>query len=198
MKRILLAISLVLTLCGTSAFAQSSDAWTDRKNEFNFSVSGLSIPTIAETFGAVLGTAFSLGNFTYDNLTIIGTFNAEYYRKLNKTFAVGGGLSYEHWMGDIMKKQNDVMVKDGRHNSDFLSLMVGAKAFWFERGHASMYSKVIGGATGYTNESSPVGATYAFQVSPVAVSFGGDAWRGFVELGFGTQGIGIIGFSRRF
>ena len=65
------------------------------------------------------------------------------------------------------------------------------KFAWLNRAHVGLYSKLAAGA-GYffaNGSDSKDNFSVAFQVTPVGVDFGGEQFRGFLEVGVGWQGI---------
>ena len=76
--------------------------------------------------------------------------------------------------------------------------MATSKFIWFNREHFGMYSKVSLGLMlllGDMNEDKPI-PMFAGHVSSVCMEFGGKALRGFLETGYGNQG--LLNFGVKF
>lgn len=151
-------------------------------------------------FGMVLADAFmisfSLGYSSMDNIVFSGAVGAGYYRRVNKTFALGGLLAYEHFSYDTKNKEGEITSNTKMEN---FSLLPSAKIFWFERPHVSMYSRFSAGATVLAaNNGSDPEFGFMFHVSPIAIEAGGYNTRGFLELGLGVSGMISGGVKYRF
>ncbi len=78
--------------------------------------------------------------------------------------------------------------------------MPAVKYNWLNRDRFSMYSKIalgvlIGIDSGADNDKTT--AAFAWQASAVGAEFG-NSFRGFLELGFGEQGILVAGLRYKF
>jgi hypothetical protein len=67
---------------------------------------------------------------------------------------------------------------------------------WFNREHLGMYSKLSLGLTLAINGQCEAMLLPAFQTSAVSMEFGGKALRGFLETGWGNQG--LLNFGMKF
>ena len=112
--------------------------------------------------------------------------------------AVGAACSYEHYIMRFDKAAgtdedgNKIYTEGETNHHDMVSIMPSLKLLWFNRPHFSMYSKLAAGLLLHFGGEKP-GANVAFQLSPVCADFGGRLCRGFVDLGFGCQGLASAG-----
>ena len=93
--------------------------------------------------------------------------------------------------------------------NSYLTLMPAVKFDYLRKKHFGMYSKLAIGATLRTEKvdyDSNIDAKdhdesdfhINWQLSLLGLEAGGQALRGFIELGFGEQGIYVIGVKYRF
>ena len=179
MKRIIL---MAIVLC-TTAFSASAQSYEMPKNEIMIG-GGYATPTLfAESLGDV---------FTGDDKSM-GVYSVTYLRNLNKHFSVGATLAFE----DIYCE-----AKTQKIHSDYLSIMPTSRAYWFRGKNFGMYSRLAAGLAvnfykdGATDDSPGKSATamdFAFQASPVCLEAGSEKVSGFLELGYGFQGIFNVG-----
>ena len=170
----------------------------DRQNEFGVSYSQFTVPQFVYVFGGVLGIAFSMGSFTLENMVLPGALSLEYTHYVNDTFGFGGTVTGEFMTADKYTGKDENRQYSGKFNMAFCSVMPHAKAYWFNNPHFGMYSKLAAGIGGTIQNEGDPSVTFAFQVSPVSMDFGGDALRGYLELGFGMQGIVTLGIKKIF
>lgn len=163
--------------------ATSVGAQGDLRNEVSIAYGGGSNTDIVSSIGK--------GMFTGKQLEYWGPVSAEYFRYIgNSKLAVGGiaAIGGCKWEDD----------SDAR--STYFTVMPAVKYKWLDKTHFAMYSKVAAGITvnsqsgGTDNETKTI---FNWQASLVGMEFGG-AFRGFVELGTGEQGIILGGFRYRF
>ena len=177
MKKILLMV--VAAMMATV----SVNAQVEWKNEIAIAYGGGSNTDIISTIGK--------GMFSGKQLNYWGPVSAEYfYRPLSNALGVGavaavGGCKWEEG-------------SDAR--TTYITVMPAIKYNWLTRSYVSWYSKVALGATIKADSGmGDSGGEVAFnwQASLVGVEFGG-AFRGFVELGCGEQGIILGGLRYKF
>ncbi len=220
MKR-LITILIVLTAAVGTMSAQktytSKQGYEIPANEFSFSYGRVSLPTFAYTLGGALGSAFTGGLARMSTAVSTGSFGLEYEHYVHPNVALGGLFTYEDYLlGFDTAKGKDAdgnrIYEEGQvQNHHVFSIMPSAKFNWFSYEHVSMYSKLaVGMAVYYTPEVNYTcvdddgnvqektiegsrSVSYAFQVNPVGVDFGNRNLRGFAELGWGCQGLWIIG-----
>ncbi len=196
MKRILLCLAAAFFACVPVVSAQTPES----RNEITFGYGRVTVVDFAHVIGGVFATAFTAGYARFDNFRSYGSVNLEYYRALNKTFSVGATVSWFGGTADELNKENE---KIGNADYSGFAVMPAAKAFWFRKPHVAMYSKLAAGVAlldDYDDESD----SHSFdpylgaQVTLAGVQFGGERFRGFVELGGGMQGFVLAGMSVSF
>lgn len=182
-----------------SASAQSGDMPT---HEVSFAWGGLSAPAISTGFGFALTEIFSGEDGVSDDITTTGSLSLQYLCNLNRHFAVGATLTYEH-LRNTEKAANGKYMKD-----DFISIMPTVRAYWFNKPHFGMYSRMAVGITldtytlydSWQNEMVRTTEVVlpAFQISPIGLEAGSRNVRAFAELGIGFQGFALIGLKYGF
>ena len=172
----------------SSAYAKNDK---DR-NEFSIVYGQATVPQFAYVMGEVFGAMFSLGHASFENPHMFGAAGVEYVHYTNDWFGFGGTV-----LCDYMTAKTVSVDKDGNKtpNGEFklgcLSAMPLVKFAWLNRAHVGLYSKLAAGA-GYffaNGSDSKDNFSVAFQATPVGVDFGGEPFRGFLEVGVGWQGI---------
>ncbi|MCQ2287889.1 MAG: hypothetical protein MJZ74_02200 [Muribaculaceae bacterium] len=175
-------IVFFMTLCLVAPMARAQD----REVQMPANEAGVSWGVMpAPLWLNVFETVFSLGKASFKNDT--QAISAHYMRNLNKTFAVGGDVTFQHQWG----------ASEGRNvqSATYVTVMPSARARWFNRKRVSVYSRLAVGACvcmpkGKEEEND---VFFAFQASPVGVDFGSEKVRGFVEVGAGFQGFVLAG-----
>lgn len=189
MKKFFAILISVLLISSEFTYAQTRME-KNGSNEISIEYGQFTAPQIAYTMSGIFGILFTVGNFTLDNLTYTGSVGVEYYHYLNNVLAVGGCVINDYMTADQLNKEGEYQ---GKFDADFLSIMPGLKAQWFNYRHFGMYSKANIGAL--LLASGNFDAAVAVQVSPVCCEFGGTKFRGFVEAGFGMQGVACAGIK---
>jgi len=201
----MVAVALIAAM-NVNVNAQSN---SELKNEVSVTYGAGYMSAIIDAFGAGLGDA--IVDYATDrdwaNDSYSGTFGVEYFRHLNNPkLAVGGIATYTHYGEDVINKnENDKVV--GERSRNYFTVMPAIKYNWVNKEHFAFYSKAAAGVMVLFDEdtdkenskysNSDTFTTFTFQVSPVGVEFGGTV-RGFVELGFGEQGIALAGLKYKF
>lgn len=110
---------------------------------------------------------------------------------------------YDGWFPFIDEKGCDVLVRSHL-------LMPSVKHLWWEDTNTAIYSKAALGVQyrhlfyNYYDEEPEVGLSednrwlLAYQFSAVGVEFGSSWLRAFFELGYGNEGVVLLGFRTRF
>lgn len=196
MKRTLLTLAVAFLASASFLSAQTPDS----RNELTVAYGRATFMDLAHVTGGVFATVFTGGYARFDNFRSYGSVNVEYYRVLNKTFSVGAAASWFGGTADVLNKED---VKTGTSDYSGFALMPSAKAFWFRKPHVAMYSKLSAGLTlldDYDDESDShsFDPYFAAQVSLAGIQFGGERFRGYVELGGGMQGAILAGLSYSF
>ena len=176
MKKFFLILALAL------AATLTINAQDDWKNEVGISY-GLGSFTD-------LSSSYLSGIYTGKQTSYIGAFGIEYFYRLKSALGVGLVGTY----GTCKWSDND------NARSHYISVMPALKYNWLNRDHFSMYSKmalgvIFGMDTGNDNKKTSV--TVSWQASLVGAEFG-SAFRGFLELGCGEQGILVAGLRYKF
>lgn len=138
-----------------------------------------------------MSSSYLKGIFSGKQTNYIGAFGAEYFHRPNAG-ALGVGL-----VGTFSTcKWND----SDKARTKYISIMPAVKYNWMNREHISLYSKVaLGVLIGMENIDSQdkTKAAFAWQASVLGAEFG-SAFRGFLELGFGEQGLVVAGLRYKF
>lgn len=171
-------------------------------NEISLNYGRFSLPGIAMTLGASLGIAFSFGLAKLDKFYSTGAIGLDYFHYFNKNFAVGGSAVFENfhfsWATKNGEDENgDPAYESGQPNDvPFFGILPGIKWRWLYRPHFGMYTKAGVGAMIQGNDASSI--SFIFQLSPVGMEFGSERVRGFLEVGFGVQGMFVGGIRTAF
>lgn len=97
--------------------------------------------------------------------------SAHYFYRLNEKWAIGATAHYEQ----VAKMEF------------YFGLMPQVKWSWFNRKYVSLYSRVAAGVM-YANLINADNRYWPdFQLSPFGVEAGWQHWKGFIDLGAGTQ-----------
>ncbi|MBO5539926.1 MAG: hypothetical protein J5980_03155 [Muribaculaceae bacterium] len=144
-------------------------------------------------FGAFtdLNSSYLDGMLFGKQTNYIGAFGAEYFYRPKSAFGVGLVATFGtcKWNNDLEKSR-----------SKYFSVMPAVKYNWLNRERFSMYSKAAVGlligrdSDGLTHKTE---AAFIWQASAVGAEYG-TAFRGFLELGYGEQGILVAGLKYKF
>lgn len=165
--------------------------------------------------GTLLGAVNSSCNiFDYEESDRLSpNFALGYLYQLNKTWSVGGAISYMydrtveynldyHEYPDNMAETYNYTSRRHKYYEHLISFTAQAKAKWARHRIWNMYSRFAIGPAFAKNGDSTVDdkfkVGYMFQVSPVALEIGSQRIRGSLELGLGFEGFVIAGVSYRF
>ena len=167
------------------------------RNEFSITYGQYTVPQFAYVMGGVFGAMFTAGHFTFENPKMIGAAGVEYVHYVNGWLGFGGAAMCDYMTADAMNvDSNGNKTPNGKFKLGVVSAMPVVKFAWLNREHVGLYSKLAAGA-GYTftgdNTEIKDNFMFAFQATPIGVDFGGERFRGFVEVGIGTQGIANVG-----
>ena len=182
---------VTLILCITVIFPVFAKNDKD-KNEFSVTYSQFTLPQFAYVTGGVLGAAFSLGHFSFENAHFIGGVGVEYVGYVNDWLGFGGAVIADYMTATAMNVASDgTKTPNGKFEMGYLSVMPVVKFAWFNRERVGLYSKLgFGAGYSFTGDSEPKDRFgFSAQVTPIGVDFGGEQFRGFVEAGIGMQGI---------
>jgi len=182
------------------------------QNEFSITYGQATLPQFAYVFGGVLGAAFTLGHFSFDNSHMLGAAGLEYVHYVNGWLGFGGAVMCDYMTSDAFTVASDgTKTPSGKYNFGFASVMPVVKFAWLNRAHVGLYSKLAFGAgmafdngngsgdsSGDSESKALENVTFAGQVTPVGIDFGGETFRGFVEAGIGMQGVVNAGVRWQF
>lgn len=165
------------------------------QHEISVGYGVVGVTDIATIFGNMFAGAFT---GEVDELNTTGEISAQYLYNFNNTWSIGCAAMYT---GTTAYNKE----RTCKQTDSFIALMPTVRATWFHSSHFGMYSRAaIGGLidfanttnTGSTNgtkKESSTSGNVAFQVSPVCMEFGSNKVSGFLELGFGMQGMFMAG-----
>ena len=201
MKRLLSSVALLI-ISSFVCLARTEES----RHEISVSYGYITLPQAVDFIGSagrtVLGglyvgiaDAMTPGDMEYpkrlDNGGT-GGFSLQYLYSLNRTIKLGGTVCYESIWGE-WNNGDQYLVH-------YPSIMATSKFIWFNHEHFGMYSKLSLGlmlALDGKNEDKPIPMP-AVQTSPVCMEFGGKSLRGFLETGFGNQGLFNFGVKYSF
>ena len=176
------------------AVVSSAYAKNDKdRNEVSITYGQFTIPQFAYVMGGVLGAAFTVGHFTFENPKMIGAMGVECVHYVNNWLGFGMAAMCDYMTATAMNVASDgTKTPNGKFQLGVVSAMPVVKFAWLNRPHVGLYSKLAAGA-GYTftgdNADIKDNFMFAFQATPLGVDFGGERFRGFVEAGLGMQGV---------
>lgn len=184
MKKIVsIAVALFTTIL--SAGAQTYET---PKNEISVSVGLATHQFISVAFGDAFASIISGDNGGENSY---GAYSLTYLHNCSKHIAVGATATFEH------------TYKDSKHfekkfSDNFLAVMPTARAYWFRNKTIGMYSRLAAGVAfnfydklkdDASSTESKSDLLFAFHAAPVSLEVGSNKVSGFLELGYGYQGI---------
>jgi len=186
-------LSIILT-CVFLGIAVTANAQDFKKNEISFGFGAGSNSQITEIGGKMVDAMFgeSVGDADY-----FGPFSVEYFRHLDEKYAVGAVFTYVYSKMEQSGVEGSA-AKSGVNN--YYTVMPAFKSTWLRDRLVSVYSKIALGATySVLKEGSNKDSEIAFnyQVTVGGIEFGGPI-RIFAEIGYGEQGMGLIGLRAHF
>lgn len=195
MKKFILALSLAFLTISPSLMAQETE---DLRDEISVGYGYVTLYQTAFVLGGVFATVFSAGYAHMGDFVMPGALSIGYDRKLTDVCTIGAVSTYEYVSYTVRDKNNDVT---DHSKQNIVSIMPSLKLYWFRHPRFAMYSKIAGGGAASFAKSDDGGSatfTWAAQVSPISMEFGASALRGYVETGFGFQGLVSAGLRYRF
>ncbi|MBO7558464.1 MAG: hypothetical protein J6T52_08200 [Bacteroidaceae bacterium] len=183
--------------------------------------------SLAEGIGEGLGKAFAtlitLGmydpNKTIKDEKSTPAFTLQYLYRVSPKLKVGAAVTYQHtsYTLSMKTKESSTYNEMAKNKNDYFIVMPTMKALWLDKKNVSLYTKVAGGICiassssdvkkGVSDEDAKYllsevetnkGTRFGYQISPIGCEFGTKNIRGFVELGYGFQGIGQAGLCIQF
>ncbi|MCH5331048.1 MAG: hypothetical protein J1E33_01420 [Alistipes sp.] len=195
MKKSLFLI-FALLLCSQSVSAQKSinvDVIPLYRNEIAASYGFLTHTNIGDPATSTLMNIISGHKIRMSHL---GGFNLQYMHALSNKLYIGGAVTYE-----IGKSKDGQSALAPKISGNYITIMPTLKYYWYDSKHFGVYSRVGGGVTissyGITPQAgrkqSTVRADMAFQASALCIEAGAQWIRGFLECGYGSQGVLLAG-----
>ena len=189
MKKYLLMAAMMVA--SFSANAQNDDL----KNEIGVYYGFGSASSISGIIGHGIFGSGQKGAF-------VGPIGLEYFHHISPGVALGAQASYA-----TCSYENTWGGPDDRMN--FITVMPSVKFNWHRRDHFGMYSGLSAGISiiservqssneSHYSDKPGTSATFMFNVTALGTEFGGEAFRGFAELGFGEKGILCLGLRYKF
>ena len=140
-----------------------------------------------------------------DNKKFVGPLGLEYFYHTSPLLGVGGIFTANFSTEDIYSKDKLTSYRA----KSFYSLMPAAKFNWLRKAHFGMYSGLSAGVLILSQKvdkknvekagsDSQTDAKFIFNVTGIGMEFGGEAFRGFGELGMGEKGILCLGVRYKF
>lgn len=199
-KSVVWMIAAIL-FCGTSVSAQAQSTSDDIKHEVGVSYGGGSVSTWASIGRAIGDALFSGLNVRYENSSWFGSLSAEYFYHVDDGVGIGA-------IGCFSQDNDDLLIdntKQGDRTTQFITLMPALKYEYLRKKHFGMYFKA---AAGYTlkrvnevyksEDKTKTDGMFNFQISLLGMEAGSQHLRGFIEAGFGEQGIILAGLRCKF
>ena len=161
---------------------------------YGFGSNSILIDVFVDILSAIAGAR-------YESSYLVGPVGVEYFRGTGGIVSYGGILT---GVRNVDKAMVDG-VQSGTRSVNYLTLMPALKFGWIRKDTWGMYSKLgVGGTLRTSREAgnSPEVTVHTdcfvnFQASLIGFEFGRDV-RGFVEGGWGEQGIVLAGLRFRF
>lgn len=196
MKKFFTVLLSVLLMTGMTSYGQTR-LGKQGHSEISIEYGQVSVPQIAYGMTYIIAdifvVLFSGGNQQLGQMHFTGATSMEYDYWITDHWSLGGSFTNDYMYGS--KETDDGNLSDFKLGAQ--SLQVIGKYSWFNNLHCGMYSKAGLGVSAFISDSETSWAP-AFQISPVCCDFGGENFRGFVELGLGMQGMFCGGIKYTF
>lgn len=200
MKNIQAWMIAAILFCGTGS-VQAQNIEYETKHAVAISYGGAPLSTWARIGQAFVEAIFSGGSQKYENTSWFGSLSAEYFCHVDPSVSIGAIACFSQDNDDCLR--NDVKIGD--RTTRFITVMPAMKWDYLRRENFGMYMKFAAGYTlGHTNEEfdgnkhTSNNNFFNVQFSLLGVEGGVKNVRGFVELGFGEQGIALAGLRCKF
>lgn len=224
MKKIF-ALIVIVAMFTTNVNAQNKNYYNTR-HEIGVTVgsgatseiiSGLADATsmlVSAAVSSVMTGGAATGYYNYGDAKYIPTITAEYYYHVNKYIGLGGFVGFNGLTRDMYVNWNDNVngthhkEKSGEATRRNLSIIPGAKIDWLRMKNFGLYSKAGVGVTfmyEHQKDDEANGLDYSdttvipnINLSLLGMEAGSENIRGFIEMGFGEQGILLAGVKYKF
>lgn len=183
MKRILVfVVSMIVCIANVNAQEDNMP-----KNEVAVSVGFGTHAFISVAFSDAFAEMIE-GEGSSDRLT--GAYGLTYLRNVSSRTAFGISGTYEQ----MYRKSNSGY----KTTEEFITVMPTVRLYWFRGKAFGMYSRLAAGASFHTYDYKDEGMTdtksksniyFAFHAAPISLEIGSRAFSGFLELGYGYNGI---------
>ncbi len=213
MKKTLYSLLILLVGAIQTTNAQWSKGF--KTNEVSLSYGYLSNIKFVDSYTEVDATSLAtkIGYVSTDNLKTIGSINAQLLHRNRKWLSFGIGLTYEATTQDCYNNKKEkaewVVTRYGEMTSRYISAMPTFRFNWLIYRSFTIYSKIAGGLCfmvhSYKDTSNngdiiegkkKHGGSY--QLSPFGIQIGSKDIVGFLELGFGNEGVAQAGVAYKF
>lgn len=191
-KKLFIIICLAALLAPASAYCQETKRVSlAGDDDISFAYGQISLPQAGNVIGDLLVILFSAGHVRPEDSHYSGQFSLEYGHWFNKVLSVGGAFVYESMSGNLVREKSGEVDNSNSTSTHYnvFSVLPIVRASWMNFRHVGLYSKAGIGLCVFDGSSDGADCTMAVQISPVCCDFGGRNLRGFVELGFGSQGL---------
>lgn len=197
-KMLVLALAMMTTMS-----VNAQNGYDNTKHEVAVSYGYLTTSQVLDVFNMTLNI------FTgYEPMkgSATGSISAEYFYNVNNWFGVGAIFSFGAFtMNYNMQIDNSPAYTT---NNNCYTLLPAVKFNWLRREHFGMYSKLGAGVMLLDTKATPVDPNekatrdqiigFNFQASALGIEFGSAQFRGFIEGGFGEQGLAVAGLRYKF
>lgn len=199
MKKLSLKCMAIVALCCFCLGANAQEK--EIKHEIALSYGVGPVTTWAKIGRAIGDALFSKLKVDYENTSWFGPISAEYFYHVDAPIGIGGIVSFSRDNDDLLVDKQ----KQGDRKTNFITFMPAMKWEYLRRKHFAMYLKAAAGVTlevvneKYKDEKGTnTSAMFNGQLSPLGIEAGGEHVRGFLEVGFGEQGIALAGIRCKF
>lgn len=195
-----LFMMLVVAMMATFV-TYAQEGYDDTKHEIAISVGVYSnsqwLDVYENMVSAITGVKFDDESFT-------GPISAEYFYRTKNWLGVGGIFVFGQSKQDVYYDN----TKDGEATNAYYTLMPAVKFDWLRKKNIGMYTKLGAGATlrhetidghsASTKDYNETAVHFNWQASLLGFELGSPKVRGFLELGFGEQGVALAGVRCKF
>ena len=200
----LLSLVLFLPLCASAQWSKGF-----KTNELAFSVGYYTNVSMLESMTDINVTSLSKSVgyvYTSDDLNTLGSATFQFLHRNRKWLSVGIALSYQFATVECFEQNTKKNITDlGKLTIHY----IGAMPTFRIRRKLTLYSKAAAGLTfvlykykdtsGKGDIVEPAKKHYAaFQLSPIGAQFGSKPVVGFLEVGYGNQGLVQAGVAYKF
>ncbi len=185
-------ILLMLLASSSTAFSQSDF----KRHEVAVGYGFVPSSDFIDAFSDGLVSAFT--GFKDKNKRSMGSISLMYNYHLNKTFGIGGVISYSHRSKDWVNNDNQGdLIKQ---KFDYITIMPRVKGDWIHGRIFTLYSAVSAGMVIYKDKfgnESDTSVKFGWQISALGFEIGSTIGA-FAEVGVGQLGIATVGLRARF